>query len=1122
MTLATICPRCNSSLGIDPANVDQQVRCSMCGARFAAQGVSFNADVVGEVISVELPETADGATRSLETLHAGGNHRSDSTRVEFGRFQLRELLGEGTYGRVHRAFDPVLEREVALKIPKFGPDETRFVERFLREAKAAARLRHPNIVGVFESGQVGNEYYIASEFVDGNTLAARIESQPIDHQQAARICRDLANGLAYAHDNGVVHRDIKPGNVLVDDNGNPQLADFGLAKRVSDDATMTTEGGILGTPAYMPPEQARGELWKVGPASDQYSLGAVLYELLTGRRPFEGPPHHVIAKVAGPEPPSRPRTLRASIPRNLEAICLRALEKEPSARYRSVHAFAEDLDRWLEGRPVHVRRISQVGYLARWCRRNPLLSASLATTLGLLFALMAGALGSLIVQRDAALVQADKEKHVAVSSQRQLAINEFERGRSLCEQGDLRRGLLWLAHGLEGLSPDLRDLERPIRSYIASSIPHVHELQLMIPHDQSVNSVAISPDNRWLLSGSGTVDRPGIAQIWDLRDGRAIGNPIEHSAGVTQVACSPKGDLIATACFDKTVRLIDPRNGKLVHTLQHPQIVGSVAFSHDGKRIVTGSSDSNARIWSTETGSVETQMFEHKDIGAVNPCRSIHHIPVVRFNSDDSHLITLTCDFMTRVWNVATRELKFGPDFVTANRFVHLALASDPLNLPPSGPDYRHRHAPTSYSVTADGATVMTSAFDRTARIWDAATGLPMGAELAHNATVNQACFSPDETTVATAGDDRLVKVWRVALRRPNEIVLPHGKFNNVGTFHPGGKTIYTSCGLREPGRSTIQRHRNAIWNTENGQLLQDESPPPEEMNVSLTFNADGSRYACSRGNRAEIRLTSSGVLLTQTAAHPGMVSHVAFCDGDTTIATGCQDGFVRFWNRDSQSFIEPPLHVGGRVGWILRIEFSPDGSTLLTSGDSGAAQLWDWRRRKPLGEPIRHTDKINSATFHPNGEIIATAGDDMVVRFWSIPDGKPIEPALPHNDRVNFAQFFPDGRQLVTGGFERAIRTWDFETRLPTSRPLMHTDNITFAEVNSSGTQLASRSWDGTVRLWKIEAPVEGSPASVRRLLERRLGAQLGPDKEIRVLTESEWRDRRNESQPSDGNPGK
>jgi serine/threonine protein kinase len=315
------------------------------------------------------PESERAAVGTSESVPDGG---------QIGRFRLGELLGQGAYGRVYRAFDPLLDRDVALKMLRFSSNDPRHVERFVREGRAAARLRHPNIVAVFESGQADGENYIASEFVPGQPLAVRMASNAPALEQAVAWVADLAEALAYAHGEGVVHRDIKPDNIMIGAGDRPQLMDFGLAKRVDEDNTLTTDGNPLGTPAYMSPEQARGDRKQVGPQSDQYSLGVVLYELMTGQRPFEGPPLSVIAQLATQDVP-RPRVIRAGLSKDLEAICLKALDRDPARRYADAGALAEDLRRWLRQEPTAARPVNLLNRGLRWCRREPSQAAAVGT-----------------------------------------------------------------------------------------------------------------------------------------------------------------------------------------------------------------------------------------------------------------------------------------------------------------------------------------------------------------------------------------------------------------------------------------------------------------------------------------------------------------------------------------------------------------------------------------------------------------------------------------------------------------------------------------------------------------------------------------------------------------------
>jgi tRNA A-37 threonylcarbamoyl transferase component Bud32 len=292
-----------------------------------------------------------------------------------GRFVVLGKLGSGAFGTVYKARDPQLERDVALKVPNPGMlDTPKRVERFLREAKAAARLRHPHIVPVFDAGRDGDRYYIASAFVDGKPLSEMVGERGLEFRRGAQIVRLLAEAVGYAHEQGVVHRDIKPHNVMLDATDSPHLMDFGLAVRADEAEKLTNDGAVLGTPAYMAPEQAAGQKGKANPLSDQYSLGVLLYELLTGRAPFEGPPAAVIYRVIHHDPPA-PRTLRPDVPADLETVCLKAMAKKPGDRYPMCRMLADDLRLWLAGEPISARRQTAVEKAAWWVRRNRTIAA---------------------------------------------------------------------------------------------------------------------------------------------------------------------------------------------------------------------------------------------------------------------------------------------------------------------------------------------------------------------------------------------------------------------------------------------------------------------------------------------------------------------------------------------------------------------------------------------------------------------------------------------------------------------------------------------------------------------------------------------------------------------------
>ena len=346
------CPRCTEAISMSADTECNDVLCPTCGYSFR-----FGAFQLAE----------RGALRRV------------------AHFELQRRLGEGSFGEVWESYDTKLDRRVAVKLPRRGELSQREMELFLREARAAAQLRHPNIVAIFEIGQDGDQYYIVSELVAGLSVSQWLAAHDVDYKQYARLCAAIATGLDHAHRAGIVHRDLKPANIVVDALDQPHLLDFGLAKRDTN-ATLTLDGQVLGTMAYMSPEQARGNAHQCTGASDIYSLGVMLFEMLTGELPFRGSPSMLAQQIVHDDPP-RPRRFRGDVPRDLETICMKCLEKEPSRRYTTATALADDLNRFVRGEPIHAQPVGHVERAWRWCRRNRVVTALAA---GVLFALLGG------------------------------------------------------------------------------------------------------------------------------------------------------------------------------------------------------------------------------------------------------------------------------------------------------------------------------------------------------------------------------------------------------------------------------------------------------------------------------------------------------------------------------------------------------------------------------------------------------------------------------------------------------------------------------------------------------------------------------------------------------------
>ena len=449
MSLRCSCPNCGKSYRVGEEQAGRTATCRQCGTDF---------DVPPAEETIQAPEVE----RTIAPLES---KRSPLKLKHVGRFEIREKVGLGAFGAVYRAHDPLLDREVALKVPHANRvlDE-KDRARMMREAKASAQLFHPNIVPVFDAGTEGDRFFIASAFIEGESLQAQLEKKEFSSTDSARIVMQLALAHEYAHHQGIVHRDVKPGNVMLTKIGEPKLMDFGLARLEEAETQLTQEGAIMGTPAFMAPEQAKGSHEEVGPVSDQYSLGVILYRLICGQTPFSGPVSSVIYQVVNEEPPP-PSSLRSDIPMDLETICLKAMSKRPADRYPNCGSLAVDLRRWLDGDPILARPLGPMERFSRWYRKNPVLAVMAATTAVALLTVAVVA-SAAYMQTSKALAAAETERGRAESAleqekvARQEADQARERARKALENAEAERGRAEQALKQEEAARKEADVER--------------------------------------------------------------------------------------------------------------------------------------------------------------------------------------------------------------------------------------------------------------------------------------------------------------------------------------------------------------------------------------------------------------------------------------------------------------------------------------------------------------------------------------------------------------------------------------------------------------------------------------------------------------------------------------
>ncbi len=1064
-------------------------------------------ETTSALVAAQCPNCLLGAGLIEDDVTAIDPASGTNALGRVGDYELLEEINRGGMGVVYRAQQISLHREVAIKMILTGrlasPDA---VERFLTEARAVARLDHPNIISVYEVNELKGDYFFSMQLIKGGSLAERLDAMGLHaagsskasadqcQHAIAKLIAKLAHALSYAHGRGVLHRDIKPGNVLIDEQGEPVLTDFGLAKLTDlegDDLTKSL--AVLGSPVYMAPEQAQGGARDVTIAADVYGLGAILYELLSGKRLFEGKSTMAtLQQVINDEPtPIVDRQPRVNA--DLATICHKCLEKEPRRRYTSAFELEEDLGRYLRGEPVMARPVSPLGRASRWAGRNPWLAA---LSISIAMVSLIGAAGILWQWTRAKQANRDLTQSVERLEWRQVNIllegDQSQRAVARLAQWIRRDPNHWRAatYAMSILEQNVFPLPvglplpdpgqvRNVTPQLSAdgkfvAIAHAEAgvslfdthsgISRLICPDTWIDSLAFHPTEPLLIAGTHlrmfayatSADAP---RIWEVP---VSGRPHE-------ILVSRNGARLV-ARLPQAIQVWECGEGNAppsaLAMIECASEIRGLRVDQTGTRLLTWTSQSDEplSLWTlTEEGSLHERKFPASQVRLAD------------LSADGSRVAASTGLHRFRVWPaedpnswIESNEIRgtidslaLSPDgsvVYVAGRHG-LAHTWDTTTGALLRSELTHQYEIPSMEIGEQSQRILTASTDHTARIWDLKTGVPICGRMMHQDDVLKATMNRDGSRILTlAGErDRSAQVWRIPIKPAPRIYSPPDARDMYAVVLSPSQQLVAVGSERDGGHIiTVTRlGGDVVFGPEfiNDGVYGALFTPDESQFLVVT--AAGSIYSWAMDNWEP----------SWPPIHYNAVTISAIMSPDGSfIATGSADGKLRIWRLPDGKLLRTLTHGGD----IMGLDFSLQGDRIASASRDGTAKVWNALSGDEICHFTKHDRPVLCVHFDREAKRVLSASYDSTARVWDAQTGRELTPPLRHRGELANARFSPDGKIVASGSRDGVMRVWDAATGTPLTNPILHRAPVRTIRFSPNGKRLLSVDHDGA-RVWDV-----------------------------------------------------